>query len=399
MLLGQLVACKHENKVDDQYNTISLPAQLGSSQPFLFKSDNMLLLSWTQKINDSINAIEYATFNNNKWSDYSEIVKGTNWFVNWADFPAISKNKQNLLTHYLKKSDPATFAYDIYLKMSNDGGKNWNKDFKLNSDNTNTEHGFVSMLPYKNNSFFVTWLDGRNTTGGMHDESDSHDGAMTIRTAIITESGNIIDDTLVDSKTCDCCQTSAAITTNGPVIVYRDRSNKEIRDIYISRMVNKKWTSPLPIYKDNWQIEGCPVNGPKADSFKNTLAVAWFSAAKNKPEVKIIFSIDGGANFSDPIRVDGGHPIGRVDVVLIDNKNALISWLETEDDMAELRVRKIQIDGKKGNFKMIEKLSSSRTSGFPQMEILKDSVFFAWNDHSGENSKVKGAIIPLSKLK
>jgi len=162
-------------------------------------------------------------------------------------------------------------------------------------------------------------------------------GAMNIRTATILSNGEIVDDTLVDHKTCDCCQTSAAITSKGPIIVYRDRTDNEIRDIYISRLIDDKWTKPKAVHNDNWEINGCPVNGPKADAIGNTLVVAWFTAANDKPKVNLSFSSNNGETFNTPIRIDNGKPIGRVDVALIDDNNAIVSWMETKENNTELK--------------------------------------------------------------
>ena len=51
----------------------------------------------------------------------------------------------------------------------------------------------------------------------------------------------------LDTRICDCCQTSVARTSDGPVIVYRDRSPEEIRDIYIVRRVGRTWTAPAAV--------------------------------------------------------------------------------------------------------------------------------------------------------
>lgn len=53
------------------------------------------------------------------------------------------------------------------------------------------------------------WLDGRETaeTGGGHGE-----GAMTLRSAVITRAG-LAGGELLDARVCDCCGTSAAVTS------------------------------------------------------------------------------------------------------------------------------------------------------------------------------------------
>src|SRR5687768_4809384 len=99
--------------------------------------------------------------------------------------------------------------------------------------------------------------------------------SMTLRYATIDANGNLADETQLDERVCECCQTSAAVTSAGPIAVYRDRSATEVRDIYIVRQVNGSWTSPQPVYADNWQINGCPVNGPSVAADGSRVAVAW----------------------------------------------------------------------------------------------------------------------------
>jgi hypothetical protein len=401
-----VVSCKKEKekekeivesivKAESVVKFIESPASNNSKQPFLFSSENTLFMSWTQKMNDSLYALKYSELNNNKWKQPVEINKGSNWFVNWADFPAIAENNGNLITHFLQKSDPATFAYDVHLQLSNTKGSDWNTDFVLHTDNTKTEHGFVTLLPYKEDAFFVTWLDGRNTGGEDHRDAVDSKSAMNVRAATVLPTGKVINDILVDAKTCDCCQTSAAITSNGPIIVYRDRSDEEVRDIYISRLLDGRWTTPKSINNDNWVINGCPVNGPKADSYKNTLVVAWFTAANNIPKVNVIFSDDNGENFDVPIQIDNNNPIGRVDVALLGEQNALVSWMESTEDGAEIKVIKVSKNDKKHTPIVITSLLASRTSGFPQIEVVNNTVYIAWNDKIDNQLTIKMASVLL----
>jgi len=401
VFLFMLISCneKKETITVKTSSTIESPALLGSKQPFLFTNEGQLVMSWTQKINDSIHTLKFSTLNDGKWTLPIQIAKGDDWFVNWADFPAIAVNKDNILTHFLRKSDPATFAYDIHLKISNNNGKNWNDNFKLHTDTTKTEHGFVTLLPYKEDSFFVTWLDGRNTGGGSHGDEHSSNGAMNLRAATVLSTGSVIEDSLIDAKTCDCCQTSAAITPKGPIVVYRDRTDNEVRDIYISRLLDGSWTIPKSIHNDNWVINGCPVNGPKAATFNNTLAVAWFTAADTIPKVNITFSNDSGKSFDSPIQIDNGKPIGRVDLALLDENNALVSWMESTKDAAEIRVIRVNSNGSKQQPVVITELSAARASGFPQLELINEIVYVAWNNIFDNQSTIKIKNIPLDAFK
>jgi len=383
--IGLLASCKKENVVMED---IKLPFAKNSIQPFLFANGDELLLSWTEKIDDSLASVHYAQYSDRKWSVPIKIAEEYNLFVNWADFPAIAKNNDNVLIHYLQKSAPSTYAYDVRLMVSNTNGNTFNSDFLLHNDGTATEHGFVTMLPYKDN-FFVTWLDGRNTEGAGHGDGHKSIGAMSIRAATVLSSGNVTNDMLLDAKTCECCQTSAAITPNGPIVVYRDRTDDEVRDISISRFVEGSWTIPKSIHNDNWQIKACPVNGPKAASYNATLAIAWFTAADNIPKVNLIFSYDGGNSFEKSIQIDSGKPIGRVDVALLDEDNALVSWMESTWKGAEFKILKVNKEGIKSKPIVISKISGSRASGFPQLELVNGTVYVAWNNVDGDTSSIQ----------
>lgn len=385
--MGILISCKKDN-ADITINDITLPISKNSMQPFLFANGDELLLSWTEKADDSLASIHYAEFSDKKWSVPIKVAEEYNLFVNWADFPAIAKNNENILLHYLKKSAPSTYAYDIHLLVSSTNGDTFNTDFLLHDDNTKTEHGFVTMLPYKDN-FFVTWLDGRNTGGGGHGEVHESSGYMNLRAATALSTGDVIDDVLLDEKTCECCQTSAAITSKGPIVVYRDRTDDEVRDISISRFVDGSWTIPKSIHNDNWKIKGCPVNGPKTAAIDSTLAVAWFTATDNTPKVNLIFSDNSGSSFNTPIQIDSGKPIGRVDVALLDEDNALVSWMESSSNEAEIKIVKVNKDGIKSKPIVIAEISASRASGFPQLALVNGTVYVAWNNIEGDNTSIK----------
>ncbi len=393
--LALLSSCAENPKEEKKIvHYIEAPAIGESSLPYLFSNTEKTMMSWVEKSGDSLVKLKYADLVDGEWKEPKEIINGKDWFVNWADFPMIAENNGHLFSHVLKKSSSGTFSYDVKLNVLPKGQSRWTTNLPLHNDSTATEHGFVTALPIKSDSFFVTWLDGRNTVSNGHE----HGGAMTIRAAEVSSNGEVNAESLLDDRTCDCCQTTAAITSNGPVVLYRDRLEDETRDISIVRMVNGSWTEPKAIYNDNWKIKGCPVNGPKADALDNDLAVAWFTAANNQPKVNVTFSADGGENFDVPIQINEADAMGRVDVLLLDHENAIVSWMETLEDEAQIKAVKVHTSGKKSEPITICRLDSSRKTGFPQMELVGDKVYFAWTDLSDEITTVKTAYVLLNSF-
>ncbi|MEJ7823067.1 MAG: hypothetical protein WKF85_12140, partial [Chitinophagaceae bacterium] len=368
LLIIVLASCNNSNKKvhgESKLKQLDTPADSVSAEPYLFTDINgKVYLSWINKTKDN-SVLKFSVLNNDVWSASTTIASGNNWFVNWADYPMLASDGNNMLAHILQKSATGTYTYDVKIFTSVDKGEIWSDMKILHDDGKQAEHGFVSLMPYKNN-FFASWLDGRNTVGEVKDTAahhDSHNGAMSLRAAVINTQGTKTAEWELDNRVCDCCQTSTVLTANGPIVVYRDRSDKEIRDISIVRFVNGKWTEPKNIFPDQWEIKGCPVNGPRAAAEGNSLAIAWFSSPDKKAQVNIIFSEDGGANFNRPIRIDGDSAIGRVDVVVLDEESAMVSWMEG----AVIKAVRVYKDGKKEKPVIIASSSESRSSGFPQM--------------------------------
>ena len=389
LLSACLLSCsgnQNEKTAPSEIKLLPSPASDTCAEPYLFSGKNgTVYLSWIER-KEKESSLKFARLDGDQWSAPTVIATGNNWFVNWADYPVLSTLDDNsMIAHYLQKSDTQTFSYDIKLVSSVNGGRNWNAPYTLHDDGKPAEHGFVSMMPY-GNQYFLSWLDGRHAAMEAGAGHEGHHGQMTLRGAMVSATGIKEQEWELDNRVCDCCQTGVAITANGPVVVYRDRSEEEIRDISIVRFIEGKWTAPQTIFADNWKIAGCPVNGPRVDALGNHLAIAWFSMHDKEGQVNLVFSHDGGATFSKPVRIDEGNTIGRVDVVMIDETSAFVSWMEGP----EIKAVKVHAGGKKEIPVMIASSSASRSSGFPQMTRAGNRLLFAWTDDKEKTIKAAG---------
>ena len=398
-----LSSCQNEQKAAIQF----IPTKcVSGGEPNLHITDSgEAFLTWVEYTNDTTDALVFSKLVDNKWTEPQLIAYGADWFVNWADFPSLATYKGQddlLLAHWLQKSDNGTYDYDVRLSQSLDGGQNWQPSFVLNQDGIAAEHGFVSLVPFTRNTIFATWLDGRYTK--TENDSDGHEhghgGAMTLRGAFVHPDNSLTEDVELDNKVCDCCQTSAAITENGMIVAYRDRLEGEIRDISVVRQVGQDWTQPRRVFEDNWEITGCPVNGPKIIADGKKVAIAWYTMAHDTAKVKVAFSEDAGATFSTPIRIDEGKPLGRVDIAFAGD-NVVASWLEQKANHAEIRLVQVNAAGIAAPSRLISKTSAARSSGFPIMEQYKDQLLFAWTeitDIEEETTVVRSAIVEKTFL-
>jgi len=377
------------------------PANGDSREPDLTATpDGRIILSWVEKLDATRYALRASVRDQNGWSETRTVAEGDNWFINWADFPSvIALNDGSLAAHWLVKSGTATYAYDVNIALSHDAGKTWTKPIVPHLDKTQTEHGFVSLVPLRDGRLGAIWLDGRNMKGmkDNHGEDKPLPVSMTLRYASIDAGGKISDEAELDDRVCECCQTSAAVSSEGVIAVYRDRSQEEWRDIYSVREASGGWVKPQPVSADKWQINGCPVNGPAISARDRNVAVAWFTGA-NVPSVKVAFSSDAGATFGQGIDVDSGETQGRVDVVLLPDNSALVCWLSGNAEGGAIKVRRVQADGTKGPAAELAKTDISRSSGFPRMALLGNEVHFAWTEF-GNPSTVRTAVADVSQYK
>jgi hypothetical protein len=89
-LLISVVAglCVCSATISAQVRELPSPAGTGSGQPNLAVSpDGHVYLSWIERLGEGRFSLRFATLEKDGWSTPRVIAEGSNWFVNWADFP------------------------------------------------------------------------------------------------------------------------------------------------------------------------------------------------------------------------------------------------------------------------------------------------------------------------
>lgn len=345
--------------------------------------DGRLTLSWMKRGPEGT-SLEYATVQNGQLGAVREAVREPRMFVNWADFPGVVHvADQHWLVHWLRYSADLVYSYDVVVAQSLDDGETWTEPLVMHTDGTPTEHGFVSS--YRSpDGVALLWLDGRETP----------DGPMTLRTGTATASGERTSEMIIDESVCDCCQTDVAISANGPVAVYRDRTSDEIRDIYITRFENGTWQPGERLHADDWKIPGCPVNGPSIVADGQDVAIAWFTAANGEPKVRLVRSTDGGKTFATPVEIASGPTSGYVGLTTLPAGRLAVSWVSRGSETGNaIHLRLVDATTTPGPVNVITD-GIQQVRVFPQLGYQDGSLFLFWTDEVDDKRQLLGARIP-----
>ena len=376
---------------------LSLPSGPASEGPRLSTgTDGQLALSWMER-GEQGGTLRFTTLQNDKWQGATDVVADSGMFVNWADVPSVVPlSGDNWLAHWLSKSAASTYAYDVMVSHSTDGGESWSVPASPHDDGTPTEHGFVSISRTGNDTHLI-WLDGRKSANDATEHSI--DTSMTLRAANIDLDGTASEEQLIDDFVCDCCRTDMATASTGLVAVYRDRSVDEIRDIYIARRISGTWQVGVPLSQDGWEIAGCPVNGPAIAAEGDLVAVAWFTAADDQPIVQARISTNSGSSFGEPILISRSHPMGQVDIEILDENSIAVSWIEKGSrklaNQTDVMLVPVTIDGTKGDDSIVARTNYMRS--VPQMRRVDNNLVFVWTDVYDGVTSLASVRMPIKK--
>lgn len=402
IVVAVAVSCLAGGVGAQSLRTESLPALThdSSGEPFVAADGpDGFIVTWQARLDGGETALRFRRIGmDGKLGATGEVARGAGWFVNWADFPSLTVlDNGDWLAHWLQRSGLG-YAYDIRMTRSRDRGASWSTPFTPHTDGTRSEHGFVSFAPIGNDAALAVWLDGRHTATTPSDaqaQAKHHGhggGPMTLRAARIERTG-AIDGIELDGRVCDCCQTDAARVGRGMVVVYRDRSDDEVRDIRLVRHEGGRWHDPRPLFDDGWRVPGCPVNGPAIAAHGRRVLAAAYTEADGLPAVRVRTSADGGVRWNDPVTVAQGNTQGRLDAAALDDGRFLLTRLDSTGTDVPLRISLHDDRGDTIETLTLATLPAGRLIGFARMAAIGDTALVTWNEPADGKPRVRAALV------
>ena len=328
---------------------LDLPSGPGAMTPVLVPDAEGPLLLWQEPGQVLLSQWSEAR----GWSTPETVVASEALMQNWADFLQLARGGDGALyvSWLLKTPGEDPYAYEVHLSRRDQG---WTELGRLHADDVAAEHGFVSLLPI-DEGVQAWWLDGRLGPTG---------GPTALRTATVGADGPG-PESVVDDRVCDCCRTAVTLHDGEPVVLYRDRSPDEYRDI--------AWAGgSAGRFGDAWHITGCPVNGPVAVPGY----ASWFTEGGGKGSVRA--SIDLGPAITVAPGEGEPPPLGRSSLVALEDE-ALVLYLGTD---GTLRGRRFSSEGV-GPAHIVGEMEAARAAGFPTALRMEEEVLSLWSDSEG----------------
>ncbi len=253
----------------------------------------------------------------------------------------------------------------IGFSTSTDKGKTWSATKLLHTDTAaGKSHSFFDITRLADGEIGASWLDVA---------LGSKKGGRPVRFAKTNFENNFDNEIIVDSVACECCRTAISSDKEGNVaIMYRDILPAQIRDMSVSFSSNngKTFSDPKRVSYDNWNLDGCPHNGPSISLNNGYFYSGWFTGAEKAGVYFNSGKIESEIGQQELFNANARHIQVRTSA-----DNIVIVWDETvrkeNDVFTRIGLQQRSLDGKIISTQYIT--SDTTDCFYPVVKIINDN--------------------------
>ncbi len=291
---------------------------------------------------------------------------------------------QNMLYAVWNGKDPSVGGGShIRFARSSAMAPNWSKAVTLNDDRLPVSHSFQGAAVAPDGAIYVAWLDSREQRSGRNPE-----GTSALYLARSFDGGQTWEpNTRIAGDICPCCRVAIGFSGGKVLVFWRGVEPDQTRDIYVAASPDRgaTWSSPRLVARDGWKINGCPHVGPAVATAGEKLWVVWFTEAGNDPAIYAAWTADGGASFSERIRISEGVTDPTHPAVAGDGERLSITFQARDAGLhagwgpVSPYYRDIRSDGKLSSLMRLPVLKANAT--YPSITLgLSGRVFLSWTE-------------------
>jgi hypothetical protein len=199
----------------------------------------------------------------------------------------------------------------------------------------------------------------------------------------------------VTTGVCYCCKTAIAAARDGSILAaWRHVYPGNIRDIAFARASDGQSFSPSVRSVDQWQLDGCPDDGPAIaiDGERRTHMV-WPTVVKDAEPTMALFyamSLDGKsftARVGLPIDGVAHHP----QIAVARGGSLVAAWDELKDGTRHVALARGAVDAD-GRVRFVrERIAGTGPDVYPVVAAAGGAVVVAWSSGAGDGSIVRVA--------
>lgn len=322
-LLG---ACKKSSKTETEQSAVQTETESylistknkDASCVYLTQDENMNpIISWVEVDSTSQEKAFYcARFNSdkNQFGKAISIPIPHNTSIHEEGMPKIAvKGDGSLFALYETSEEPKENERwglgDVQYLQSFDEGKTWTKPKSVAPQdyNANRSSSFSGLSRLSDGEIGIAWLSTA---------TDKSANGRPLKFAKTKGQKGLTPPILIDQQACECCRVALDYYgTKGLIVAYRSLRGDNIRDIALAISTDNGYSfgPPQAFTGDEWQINGCPHNGPSVQASKNTFYVTWFTGKEDREGVQYA-ELDSLGNLLKRRYVDADSQFIQVDL-------------------------------------------------------------------------------------
>lgn len=262
----------------------------------------------------------------------------------------------------------------IRFSRSLDNGETFSPPVNVNDDDAVIAHRFANFAVNDKGAVFVAWIDKRNVAAAEAAGREYAGAALYYavsedRGASFSASRKLAD------HSCECCRIAMGLDAKGlPVLFYRHVFPGQVRDHAILRF--KDVNTPLDHVRatfDDWEINGCPHQGPALAISDGVLHMAWFTAGPERQGLFYARREDGKT--SEPMQL--GRRGAEHAAVKVIGDDVVLAWKNFVDNETQVSVQR----STDGGLTWQPPVVMARTSGasdHPQLVSNGEQAYLSW---------------------
>lgn len=270
-----------------------------------------------------------------------------------------------------------------WFSTSADGGNHFSEPINLRTRTAEASHYLDVMAIDSTGRAHVVWHDERDSE--QYEAQGS--GVLSLYYASIQDPQQAeFRSRKIAGSLCSCCRTTIDIDTDDqPVVLGRFVFDGGARDHAILKIpTDGKPDSLRRISNDNWQIDGCPSQGPALSIAEDgRYHVAWFMQGSERQGLFYAHSADSGPRISEPMPVGHREALPKHPDVLALGNDVVLAWKEF--DGTQTKVRSMVSLDRGETWSTPKTLTASKAASI-RPELITDgkAIYLSWNSADQE---------------